>query len=165
MPSGKIHDKITFSTSPIVALGTYALTNDINLSILSTSTYIFSGLMFSGDLDLNSRQQNRWKFLKFIWKPYSRVFKHRSFFTHGIFIATLIRLLYLEMWIFLLMIPISWLPLYNITPMQQFNMLKEFIINNKELSLIIYLSLCLGSFSHTFSDICWSKIKSIYRNI
>jgi uncharacterized metal-binding protein len=95
MPSGKTHNLITATTTPIVGAIIYFSTYDITVTILITLSYIFASLMFNGDLDIKSSVYNRWLFLKWIWYPYREIFPHRSIWTHGIIIGTIIRLLYL----------------------------------------------------------------------
>ena len=166
MPKGKTHDKITINSAPFVGYAALLITKDIKLSLISFISYIFAGLMFSGDLDIDSKQKKRWLIFSFIWIPYSKIFKHRSFFTHGIFIATLIRLLYLELWILLF---ISILHRYgvlnNLTPFKQLEILKNYICSNKEQSIIIFFSLSFGSFIHSWSDYIFSKIKKVCKRI
>jgi uncharacterized metal-binding protein len=63
--------------------------------------YLFSGLMFGPDLDIHSQQYKRWGLLRWIWLPYRRSLRHRSVFSHGLIIGTIIRLLYLGIWLVL----------------------------------------------------------------
>lgn len=95
MPSGKTHDLITYTTAPLVAVGTYYVSQDIKTTAFVTGSYAFAALMFSGDLDLKSRQTNRWGLLEFIWLPYRKFFSHRSTWTHGVIQGTFIRIIYL----------------------------------------------------------------------
>ena len=96
--------------------------------------------MFNGDLDLESDPYNRWGYLKFIWKPYQKVFKHRSFFTHGPILGTMIRLL----WIALILSPL----LLTI----DLNMLYLMTYEIKEILILILIGLELGSLSHSIAD-------------
>jgi len=94
MPNGKTHDKITLITTPVVAGFTYLMIGDIKTTAILMSAYIFASLMFNGDLDTNSRPYNRWWLLKMIWIPYQLMFTHRSIWTHGIVLGTVVRLIY-----------------------------------------------------------------------
>ena len=103
MASGKTHDKITIIMSPFVA-GIFFLINffkfkdignSIIFTILGVAVYIFGGYMFSGDIDIKSREFNRWGHFKGIWSLYQKVFSHRSIFTHGFILGPVIRLLYI----------------------------------------------------------------------
>jgi uncharacterized metal-binding protein len=56
---------------------------------------MFGGLMFGPDLDIYSRQFQRWGFLRWIWLPYQKSLRHRSFLSHGPIIGTILRVVYL----------------------------------------------------------------------
>ena len=106
MPNGKQHDRITHITAPIIGVGVFGVLTNIKngvdlmsaliLTLILMSAYYFSSLMFNGDLDTNSRPYNRWWLFKMLWVPYQVMFKHRSFWTHGIIVGTVVRLLYLS---------------------------------------------------------------------
>lgn len=138
MPNGKTHDTITFIVAPVVAGLSYLITKDIKSTIILMSTYLFASLMFNGDLDTNSRPYNRWWLLKMIWIPYQLMFEHRSVFTHGLIIGTIIRILY-----------ISIIPLLIILFKGELQ-----VITNIPLNIIIlsFIGLELGSAVHTISD-------------
>ena len=94
MPNGKTHDKITLITTPFLGGFCYLIVGDIKTTIFLMFGYIFASFMFNGDLDTNSRPYNRWWLLKMIWIPYQLMFSHRSIWTHGIVLGTVVRLLY-----------------------------------------------------------------------
>ncbi len=54
--------------------------------------------MFSGDLDIHSNQYRRWGWLRWLWLPYRRWFAHRSMWSHGFLVGTVVRLVYLGSW-------------------------------------------------------------------
>lgn len=138
MPNGKTHDTITVITAPVVAFVGYFITADIKTTLILMFTYLFASFMFNGDLDTNSRPYNRWWIFKMIWIPYQLMFDHRSVFTHGLIIGTIVRLLYLGI------IPIIFLLIRgNIE-----------ILTSIHLSmwLLIFVGLELGSVVHTISD-------------
>jgi len=142
MPNGRVHDIITAITTPILIGGVYYLSNkNTEITTVIITAYLFSSLMFNGDLDTNSRPYNRWWLLKMIWIPYQLMFSHRSIFTHGIIIGTVVRLVYL------LIIPV--LILY-------FNGNLSAIVNlltsNQNMVLYTIAGLELGSAVHTISD-------------
>jgi len=138
MPNGKTHDKITFVIAPVVAGISYLITKDIKTTIIIFGCYLFASLMFNGDLDTNSRPYNRWWLFKMIWIPYQLMFTHRSIFTHGLIIGTIVRLLYLGL------IPI-------IILLVKGNLQ---LITSIDLSmlLLIFIGLESGSAVHTISD-------------
>jgi uncharacterized metal-binding protein len=102
MPSGQTHDRITLWSLPLVAGLTFDRTQSGSLTLLVSGGYLFSGLMFGPDLDIHSRQYRRWGILRWIWLPYRRSMRHRSVLSHGLIIGTVVRLLYLLLWLGLL---------------------------------------------------------------
>jgi uncharacterized metal-binding protein len=94
MPSGKTHDLVTLFIAAPTFFASYFYTKDITLSLLVTAGTLFGGLMFGPDLDINSNQYQRWGPLRICWWPYRVAFSHRSRFSHGIFLGTVIRIIY-----------------------------------------------------------------------
>lgn len=138
MPNGRTHDIITFTVAPLVGGVSYWITKDTKISGIILSCYLFASLMFNGDLDTNSRPYNRWWLLKMIWIPYQLMFEHRSIFTHGIIIGTIVRILYLGL-----------IPFLIILFKGELQMITAMPLNIIILSLI---GLELGSAVHTISD-------------
>ena len=138
MPNGRTHDIITAAVAPIVGGVSYYLTKDIQTTSIIFGCFLFASLMFNGDLDIESRPYNRWLLLKFIWLPYQSMFSHRSIFTHGLIIGTIVRLLYVGLIPFLIILFKGELQ----------------IISNIPLNVIIlsFVGLELGSTIHTISD-------------
>lgn len=99
MPSGRTHDKITLWSLPVVAAITFERTRHPGITLLLAGGYLFSGLMFGPDLDIYSRQYQRWGPLRWIWLPYRHSMRHRSVLSHGPLIGTVGRVIYLLMWI------------------------------------------------------------------
>ncbi|MBN3924509.1 metal-binding protein [Nostoc sp. NMS4] len=95
MPSGRTHDRITMYALPFVAGVTFWQTRSSNATLLVAAGFIFGGLMFGPDLDIYSVQFQRWGFLRWIWLPYQKSLRHRSFLSHGPIIGTILRILYL----------------------------------------------------------------------
>lgn len=95
MPSGGTHDRITLYTLPLVAGVTLWQTGSSNLTLLVAGGFMFSGLMFGPDLDIYSRQFQRWGVLRCIWRPYQKSLRHRSVLSHGPVIGTILRVIYL----------------------------------------------------------------------
>ena len=138
MPNGKTHDIITIITAPFVVEISYLITDDIKQTAIFFILFLFSSLMFNGDLDTNSRPYNRWWIFKMIWIPYQLLFTHRSIFTHGFIIGTLIRLLYLGI-----------VPLIVLIFKDNLQMVASINLN---MFLLIFLGLETGSAIHTISD-------------
>lgn len=138
MPNGKTHDRITFIVAPIIAGGSYYFTRDIKTVLILMSAYFFASLMFNGDLDINSRPYNRWWLFKMIWIPYQLMFNHRSIFTHGLIIGTIIRLIYLGI------IPFIFIFLKG--------NIQIFTTINLSICILIVIGLEAGAAIHTISD-------------
>jgi uncharacterized metal-binding protein len=94
MPSGRTHDRITMWVLPIVVAVTFWQTRNGNLTLLVAMGFILGGLMFGPDLDIYSVQYQRWGFLRWIWLPYQKSLRHRSFLSHGPLIGTTLRVIY-----------------------------------------------------------------------
>ncbi|NEQ60192.1 MAG: metal-binding protein [Moorea sp. SIO4A1] len=101
MSSGYIHDRITLWSLPVVTVLSLVVTRSSDLTLIVAGGFLFGGLMFSPDLDLYSRPFKRWGWLRWIWIPYQRMVPHRSIFSHGPVIGTILRLLYLANWLVL----------------------------------------------------------------
>lgn len=138
MPNGKTHDKITSITTPLIGVFSYIVTKDVKTTAILMSTYLFASLMFNGDLDMPSRPFNRWWLFKIIWIPYQIIFNHRSIFTHGLVIGTIIRILYLGIIPFIILFLKGNL---------------DILLNiNLQIIFSIFIGLELGSAIHTISD-------------
>jgi uncharacterized metal-binding protein len=137
MPSGRTHDRATIIFSPIIIGGVLFSNLDIQNSIVLITLYFFSSFMFNGDLDIISRPYNRWSVLKFIWKPYQKLFEHRSIWTHGVIIGTIVRIIYL----LILLSPLIYFTNFNIIAEMDLTTL-----------LIIFFGLESGSALHTLLD-------------
>jgi uncharacterized metal-binding protein len=97
MPAGKTHDKITLWLMPLIIGGGFWITRNDRLTLLMAIAFGFSGLMFGPDLDIHSCQYQRWGWLRWLWLPYRKLMRHRSPFSHGFLIGTILRLLYVAM--------------------------------------------------------------------
>lgn len=119
--------------------------NGINInSILFITSFLFSALMFNGDLDIiNSRPFNRWWLLKMIWIPYQMFFSHRSIWTHGFIIGTLIRVIYIA--------AIPTILFYN-------DIVGIVNLYNNEI-IIVIIGLEIGSMSHSIADKIFNQLK------
>jgi len=138
MPNGRTHDIITAVVTPIIIGGSYLITKDIKTIMLISTSFLFASLMFNGDLDINSRPYNRWFVFKMIWIPYQLMFKHRSIWTHGLVIGTIVRILYLGIIPFIYLLSHGKLNLISLIDL--------------EISLLLLVGLELGSAVHTISD-------------
>jgi uncharacterized metal-binding protein len=157
MPSGVTHDRITLWILPWVTGIGYGLTRSGELSLILAGGFLFSGMMFGPDLDINSIQYKRWGLLKPIWLPYRKFLSHRSILSHGPIIGTCIRLLYLlsitaVASIFAVAIAqLVWGFVWN---WQDFVRQRWALLTDRYLQEFIVFSIGLevGAMSHSFSD-------------
>jgi len=98
MPAGRVHDRITLWSLPLVTGYSFWQTRNGTTTLLVAAGFLFGGLMFGPDLDIRSCQYRRWGWLRWIWIPYQRL-RHRSLLTHGPIVGTILRLVYLSAWI------------------------------------------------------------------
>ena len=171
MASGKTHDKVTVIMSPFVAAmvflinfsETKELVSSIIFTLLGVVVYIFGGYMFSGDIDIKSRETNRWGPFKFIWSLYQKSFSHRSIFTHGFILGPVIRLLYIY-GIYLMICALLYsLDIISLSTKEIIKSTYLIIIENKQISFNIIFPLFLGSGLHTITDLIYSFFKKIFK--
>lgn len=165
MSSGKNHDRITWICLPLILTTFLVFTKRLDFTFLASLGFLFSGLMFGPDLDIYSIQYQRWGFLKFMWLPYQKTLKHRSFFSHGFIIGTIIRICYLS---FLLLISF-----FLLVAIAKFFFSWElhwqkYIVNGYSIAknqywrelLSLFIGLELGAMSHYVADDISSFLKS-----
>ncbi len=163
MPSGQTHDQITLWSLPFIAGLTWSQTRSSHLTFLVTGSFLFSGLMFGPDLDINSRQFQRWGMLRCFWAPTKTVCAIAPFLSHGPFIGTALRILYLGGGLgilgFLGLMVAQYLGLLNREPLEILQNSLRSLSNYPRECIAIYLGLEMGAMSHSFSD--WSN--SLYK--
>ncbi|MBD2124300.1 metal-binding protein [Trichocoleus sp. FACHB-262] len=167
MPSGRTHDRITLWSLPLVAGLTYGRTQSSNLTLLVAGGFLFGGLMFGPDLDIYSRQYQRWGWLRWIWLPYRKMMRHRSFWSHGPVVGTALRLLYLATWL-------SALSLVGVTIAAALgyaipdwstatHLAQQSVLQYSPEVMALCLGLELGALSHSCSDWLSSTYKSTHK--
>jgi uncharacterized metal-binding protein len=166
MPSGRTHDQITFICLPWVGALSLIATLNVGVTLCLCGGFLFSGLMFGPDLDIYSKQYQRWGPLRCIWLPYRKVLSHRSWLSHGPVIGTLLRLLYLGVWIDLGLVlceaisqlgNLSWqIP----TPMAT---LGQIWSQAPGACVALLLGLEMGAMSHSISDGMSSGSKAVFK--
>ncbi|MDF2388762.1 metal-binding protein, partial [Nostoc ellipsosporum NOK] len=156
---GRTHDRITLYALPLVAGVTLWQSRSSNVTLLVAGGFLFGGLMFGPDLDIYSLQYQRWGFLRWIWLPYQRSLRHRSFLSHGPIIGTTLRVLYLVclltvLAVFVLVIAAK---LWNLTFTWQDvgENVGRSLTNYSTEFLALFFGLELGAMSHSLSD--WSN--------
>ena len=156
MPSGRTHDRITLWSLPLVAGVTFGHTQSSNLTLLVSGSFLVGGLMFGPDLDIYSCQYQRWGWFKFIWLPYQKNLRHRSWLSHGPLIGTALRILYLTTWI--AVFGMLGLAIAQTVGNKGWNWQDVFLIYGRSISehyiefLAVYIGLELGAMSHYLSD-------------
>ncbi len=103
MASGQQHDLATLLCCFPFGIGLSLLT-DWRCGLIGALSFALGGLWLSPDLDTQSRALQRWGFLKWIWWPYRKVIPHRSIFSHGPIIGTIVKLIYLFIYFWFLLI-------------------------------------------------------------
>ena len=164
MPLGRTHDRITLWMLPWIVFGSYILTRNGELTLLTSGGFFFSGLMFGPDLDIYSIQFKRWGKLSRLWLPYQKLLRHRSFFSHGFIIGTVIRIIYLLLWLFItsifivtilqLFIGFNWN--WQTFAIDSFRGIKT---KYQYETIALFLGLELGAMSHYLSDFINSAYK------
>ncbi|MDB9375716.1 metal-binding protein [Nodularia sphaerocarpa] len=167
MPSGGTHDRITLYTLPFITGVTLWQTRSSNLTLLVASGFMFSGLMFGPDLDIYSRQFQRWGFLRCIWLPYQKKLRHRSVWSHGPIIGTTLRVFYLGCFLGLVALVIlvvgEKLGLLALTWQDLGVALGRSLMVYTTEYLALFLGLELGAMSHSLSDWGVSAYKRVQK--
>lgn len=156
MPLGSTHDRIILWTLPWVVLVGLVITRSSTLALAVGSGYFFSGLMFSGDLDIYSRQYQRWLMLRWLWLPYRKAIRHRSIWSHGPLIGTLLRVMYLGGWILCFSLAIgfigSQLKLWQWDPWLWGSQFWAWTQIHSDSVFAVFVGLELGSMNHSLAD-------------
>ena len=64
---------------------------------VAAGAFLVGGLWLSPDLDTRSLATRRWGPLRVLWWPYRHLIRHRSILSHSPLLGTLLRLLYLAL--------------------------------------------------------------------
>ncbi|WP_088239509.1 metal-binding protein [Calothrix rhizosoleniae] len=158
MPSGRTHDRITLWALPWIAGLAFWQTRSSNITLLIAGGFLFGGLMFGPDLDIYSRHYQRWGWFRWIWLPYQKSLRHRSFLSHGPIIGTTLRVIYLCCVVgsFTLLMLLIIQKLLNLQWNWQItgeSMGRSLIFYATEF-MALFLGMELGAMSHSLSD--WS---------
>ncbi|MDJ0508381.1 MAG: metal-binding protein [Crocosphaera sp.] len=157
MPSGRTHDRITLISLPPLAMLGLIFIGQGEWIVWFSGAYLFSGLMFGPDLDIYSIQYKRWGAIRWLWLPYQKCLRHRSFFSHGLIVGTVIRVVYLLTIVFIVAIFVvsilqsilgfdwNWKTFID----NQFNLIKY---QYPEVAIASLMGLELGAMSHSLSD-------------
>jgi len=167
MPTGRTHDRITLWSLPIIAGIAFGQTRSGNITLILSGAYLFSGLMFGPDLDLYSRQYQRWGCVRWIWIPYQKTIKHRSILSHGFAIGTILRLSYLAIWLSLLGMFLLGITQFVWNVGWNWQTLGEMVKRSLTRHTTEWIALCigleLGAMSHFISDWSHSTYKRLHK--
>ena len=156
MPSGATHDRITLISLPIVTGLTLFASQSASITLSLAGSFLFSGLMFGPDLDIYSVQFKRWGMLRWIWRPYQKSMRHRSWLSHGPIIGTLLRLAYLGCWVALGTAIWNWVVMVNhgsfLTWHSIQTQFQSFASQYFWQGMAVLVGLELGALSHSWSD-------------
>jgi uncharacterized metal-binding protein len=166
MPGARAHDLITVVTGVTLAPLTYSVLTQsgvapdvalANTGIL-VGAHLVSGIMFSPDLDLDSRIDDRWGIFFWIWRPYMWFVPHRHrLLSHGLVISQLLRLVYFYTVIVLLLSGGAWvlerigivIPDYH---RQVSNALLDLVVEHPREAWSFVVGFCTGGAAHTIAD-------------
>lgn len=127
-----------------------------------------SGMLFSPDLDLDSRIHQRWGLLLFIWKPYKWCIPHRHFWSHGLVLPPLLRLGYFFAMIIGLIFVIETVMLQFGLPFPVLHMsiaqaIMDWFVANPLITLSMACGFVTGGAVHTIADWIVSGGKKLLR--
>jgi len=161
MPTGRTHAAIT----AIAAGGLYYLSTQAGYSrevTLALSGGCMAGVLITPDLDVDHPVRSHYVVKRKLgslaaavwwlaWYPYGRAINHRSWLSHAPVIGTALRLVYMSL--------IAWL-LLMVTPGENI----ELVIDTT-LFIWFALGLTVSDILHWIADISFTRIKTIVRKI
>jgi uncharacterized metal-binding protein len=171
MPSGRTHDRVTYALASPVFVVAQIYGGDLLLSGMIAMAMVFAGLMFGPDLDLQSKQYQRWGPLRFIWYPYRLMTGHRSRLSHGLILSTPVRILYFSVVVIVCSTTALYAQRYYLygnqtTWMAAFNQISADLIAfwqkaDKRYLWAAFAGLWLGAAIHTLTDVLGSIAKQL----
>lgn len=111
MPKHHAHEVFSVFLSLPLTYIYYRVANDLKSSIVFLFSMVFGIFFLSPDLDTKSRVYRRWSFIRFIWLPYMKITKHRSFISHFPVISSIVRAAFLT----IMLASISAVLIYTLT--------------------------------------------------
>jgi len=153
MPSGRVHlhiEMIVFVAC--AALGVYLLQAGLVRAIyvgVFLSSYLFSSLFLSPDLDLEGSDSfRRWGIARVLWIPYARLFHHRAL-SHHIIFGPLTRITYLGGGVSLVVIVVLHFTGWRL----------RFSLPQWPVIASLFCGLYLPNQIHTVADTIWSHLR------
>jgi uncharacterized metal-binding protein len=161
LASGRTHDIIN-----LVALPPFLYYLHPSDFIGFTSGYLVGTFFLSPDNDLyHSIPNKRWKFLKFIWKPYVKLFSHRGL-SHMPILGIISKLLYIFIVTAVFVLILKLIFHFSFAEGEKFldssleNLnFKEIVLNS--FSVSFFIGLILAEIVHITTDIFYSKLKRL----
>ncbi|MGF1604203.1 MAG: metal-binding protein [Thermosynechococcaceae cyanobacterium] len=165
MPSGRTHDQITLRCLPWLGGASLLVTFNLGLTAYLCGGFLFSGFMFGPDLDIYSKQSQRWGVLRFIWIPYRKALSHRSWLSHGPIVGTVLRLLYLGGWIGLVLALLQWVSRGRVpwSLSEAVQVIEQLWQRHPRSCVALLLGLEIGAMSHSLSDVVGSRAKAVLK--
>lgn len=157
MASGRTHDLVNLVAFPPIV---YYLQPTEFVSF--TAGYMVGTFLLSPDNDIyHSTPNKRWKFLRFIWIPYTKVFPHRGI-SHIPFYGLITKILYLTILFFLFLFIVDFILRQSFGK----GVLEENVSKAQISELVkqpVFLSFLVGLFlseiMHIFTDMVYSILK------
>ena len=149
MASGQEHDKAT-KQWVVPFAWSVGLLIDTRSGVISGIAFLLGGLWLSPDLDTHSNALKRWGMLKILWWPYQKIIRHRSIFSHGPFIGTIIRISYLIIIGNFILYLASILGLSD--AFMTMDLLQKIIQTNQKNLLVAFLGLEASAWLHVIKD-------------
>lgn len=168
MPSGRTHDRITLWSLPIVVGLSLMRTQNSTVTLCVSAGFLFGALMLGPDLDTRSIHYKRWGVLRWIWIPYRGSLRHRSPLSHGPIVGTVVRVLYVLLWGFLLgvgslaianeLFQLGW------TWQDMVGLVSRSLQHHQVVWVAIAIGLEVGALSHYVADWGVSTVKRVRRH-
>ena len=168
MPDGKTHDKITVIGAAAAIPAWWLLTPipaDYTEGLAFVGATLFSGLMLSPDLDLNSSIYHRWGPFKYLWWPYQKIIPHRSRLSHSFLLAPLLRVIYFLFFAWALFRIVTWGLTFAFTfdrnglSQQYTSAFLHWCDTHRVHVEWLIMGIVLGATLHVGADIFWSNWK------
>lgn len=168
MPSTPVHDALTVAAAAVsvpVYLH-YSPAKEIAPLAFLVGGIVFSGLLLSADLDIDSKQYRRWGVFRVFWWPYQKLVPHRSWVSHNFLIGPLLRAAYLLLLFYGLVRVETWVVDQWIAPVDRNRLSRDmvaavrfFLQEHRHWAHMAVLGLVLGAFIHTAADTISSGLK------
>ena len=169
MPSGKVHDRITIGAA-VLSVPVWwhfsASPRDLGAGAVLILSMLFSGLAISPDLDLDSSVYRRWGFFRWLWWPYQKIVRHRSWISHSFLIGPLLRVVYFLAFVWGIFRACSWVVDRYLVPVDRNALSREwwdYLMNLRATHPrhweMLILGLFLGAALHTAADLLVTGFK------